>query len=100
MKGFKKSENKIERYDASIQHEAKIYIEEDENYFNISISFDGHGYIKFLVGVPKFWHNKFTGEDITNTKESCLEEVKSYYLDIDTMYYYFKDIERMEAEED
>ena len=49
MKGFKKSENKIERYDASIQHEAKIYIEEDENYFNISISFDGHGYIKFLV---------------------------------------------------
>lgn len=99
MKSFKKSENKIERYDAIIQHEVHLYIEESEDYYNAYISFDGYSYITHLIGVPKKYHNTVTDEDVINTKESFLEDMP-YYIDDDTVYYYFKDIEKLESEEE
>ena len=99
MTFFKKSENKIERYEATIQHKVNLFIEESDDYFHAYVSFDGYSYMTYLVGVPKKYHNTVTDEDVINTKESFLEDIP-YYIDDDAVYYYFKDIEKLEAEEE
>ena len=99
MKYFEKTESKIERYEATIQHKVHLFVEEDKDYFHAHISFDNYSYTTYLIGAPKKYHNKVTDEDVITTKDEFLESVR-YSIDDDTIYWYFKDIEKLEAEDE
>ena len=93
-----KAESKIEKYEIKVEYDIHLYVEETEKMLEAYFSIDGYGYRTHLIGVPKKYYNDVKKEEVINTKESFLEDMK-YYIDENMIYWYFKDMEKLERDE-